>query len=51
VFSSRRHQRIEGFHAKLFSTSEETVGKCRKCGVEPPSKEVDYAHKEGMSLI
>jgi hypothetical protein len=51
MFSSRRHERIEGFHDKLDNISEEVVGKCKKCEVKPPSKEVQFAHREGTSLI
>jgi hypothetical protein len=51
VFSSRRHERIEGFHTKPNSTNEKVVGKCRKCRAKLPSKEIDYACKEGISPI
>jgi hypothetical protein len=38
MFFPTRHGRIEGFHAKSNNTSEEVVGKCRKCGAEALSK-------------
>ncbi len=49
MFSSRKHERIEGFHTKPDSVSEEIVGKCKKCGVKPQSKEVSSARREGAS--
>jgi hypothetical protein len=51
MFSSRRHERIEGFQAKLGNASEDVIGKCKKCEVKPPSKEVSYARKKGRSPI
>jgi hypothetical protein len=51
VFSSRRHERIEGFHAKPNNTNEKVVGKCKKCETKPPSKEIDYARREGVFPI
>jgi hypothetical protein len=51
VFSSRKHERIEGFHTKPNSASEKIVGKCKKCRIEPPFKEINYARREGASPI
>jgi len=51
MLPSRMCERIEGFHTKLDSASEEVVKKCRKCKTKLFSQEVNYASKGGASIV
>jgi len=42
---------LKVFQAKPHSATKEIIGKCKKCGVEPPFEEINYARRKGRSPI